>query len=99
MTTPGTSRTWGRTGTPTRTPSPPGPKTLLTLFDAEHGLGGIAGYDAAETTDEDPERVTAVGRLTAAWLRTAFHPDHAAWRAARETLTAAPDPVGRVESK
>ncbi|MFE3996947.1 alpha/beta hydrolase family protein [Streptomyces goshikiensis] len=77
----------------------PGPKTLLTLFDAEHGLGGIAGYDAAETTDEDPERVTAVGRLTAAWLRTAFHPDHAAWRAARETLTTAPAPVGRVESK
>ncbi|WP_328775130.1 chlorophyllase [Streptomyces goshikiensis] len=77
----------------------PGPKTLLTLFDAEHGLGGIAGYDAAETTDEDPERVTSVGRLTAAWLRTAFHPDHAAWRAARETLTAAPAPVGRVESK
>ncbi|MFG2415252.1 alpha/beta hydrolase family protein [Streptomyces goshikiensis] len=77
----------------------PGPKTLLTLFDAEHGLGGIAGYDAAETTDEEPERVTAVGRLTAAWLRTAFHPDHAAWRAARETLTTAPDPAGRVESK
>ena len=33
----------------------PGPKTLLTLFGAEHGLGGIAGYDAAETTDENPD--------------------------------------------
>ncbi|MFD4131499.1 alpha/beta hydrolase family protein [Streptomyces goshikiensis] len=77
----------------------PGPKTLLTLFDAEHGLGGIAGYDAAETTDEDPERVAALSRLTAAWLRTAFHPDDTAWRTARETLTTHPSPVGRVESK
>ncbi|WP_409494476.1 hypothetical protein [Amycolatopsis sp. cmx-11-12] len=25
-----------------------GRKTLLTLFDAEHGLGGISGYDVAE---------------------------------------------------
>ncbi|MFD9415825.1 alpha/beta hydrolase family protein [Streptomyces goshikiensis] len=77
----------------------PGPKTLLTLFDAEHGLGGIAGYDAAETTDEDPERVAALGRLTAAWLRTAFHPEDTAWRTARETLTTHPSPVGRAESK
>jgi hypothetical protein len=38
----------------------PGPKSLLTLFGAEHGLGGVAGYDAAETTDENPERVAAV---------------------------------------
>jgi predicted dienelactone hydrolase len=32
----------------------PGPKSLLTVFGAEHGLGGVAGYDAAETTDESP---------------------------------------------
>ena len=30
----------------------PAPKSLLTVFGAEHGLGGIAGYDLAETTDE-----------------------------------------------
>lgn len=33
----------------------PAPKTLLTVFGAEHGLGGIAGYDAAETTDHRRE--------------------------------------------
>ncbi len=33
----------------------PGPKCLLSLFGAEHGLGGVSGYDAAETTDEDPD--------------------------------------------
>jgi predicted dienelactone hydrolase len=44
------------------------PKSLLTLVDAEHGLGGVSGYDAAETTDENPERVAAVQRLTCAYL-------------------------------
>ncbi|MCX5583948.1 alpha/beta hydrolase family protein [Streptomyces erythrochromogenes] len=77
----------------------PGPKTLLTLFDAEHGLGGIAGYDAAETTDENPERVAALARLTAAYLRTRLHPGDNAWQATCEALTTGPDPAGRVESK
>ncbi|MGW6570429.1 alpha/beta hydrolase family protein [Streptomyces sp. NPDC054975] len=77
----------------------PEPKTLLTLFDAEHGLGGIAGYDAAETTDENPERVAALARLTAAYLRTQLHPGDNTWQTACEALTTGPDPVGRVESK
>ncbi|MFE7099498.1 alpha/beta hydrolase family protein [Streptomyces erythrochromogenes] len=77
----------------------PGPKTLLTLFDAEHGLGGIAGYDAAETTDENPERVAALARLTAAYLRTRLHDGDDAWQTACEALTTGPDPAGRVESK
>ncbi|MFJ9936806.1 alpha/beta hydrolase family protein [Streptomyces virginiae] len=77
----------------------PGPKTLLTLFDAEHGLGGIAGYDAAETTDENPARVAALARLAAAYLRTRLHPGDSAWRTVCEALTTGPDAVGRVESK
>ncbi|MEU2269549.1 alpha/beta fold hydrolase [Streptomyces olindensis] len=77
----------------------PGPKTLLTLFDAEHGLGGIAGYDAAETTDENPERVAALARLTAAYLHTQLHPGAPTWPNEQKTLTTGPDPVGRVESK
>ncbi|MEV4451795.1 alpha/beta hydrolase family protein [Streptomyces mirabilis] len=77
----------------------PGPKSLLTLFDAEHGLGGVSGYDVAETTDENPERVAAVQRLTWAYLRTELHPGDSAWQAARDALAADPDPLGRVESK
>ncbi|WP_030984897.1 alpha/beta hydrolase family protein [Streptomyces sp. NRRL S-1813] len=77
----------------------PGRKSLLTLFDAEHGLGGVSGYDVAETTDENPERVSAVQRLTCAYLRTELYPGDVAWRAACEALTAGPDPLGRVESK
>ncbi|GAA3453299.1 alpha/beta hydrolase family protein [Dactylosporangium matsuzakiense] len=49
----------------------PGPKTLLTLFGAEHSLGGISGYAAAETTDEHPARVALVQRLTTAYLHGA----------------------------
>ncbi|MFI1648686.1 alpha/beta hydrolase family protein [Streptomyces avidinii] len=77
----------------------PGPKTHLTLFGAEHGLGGIAGYDAAETTDENPERVAALARLTAAYLRTRLHPGDNAWHTTYEALTTGPDPAGRAESK
>ncbi|GGO91862.1 alpha/beta hydrolase family protein [Wenjunlia tyrosinilytica] len=76
-----------------------GPKSLLTLFDAEHGLGGVSGYDVAETTDESPERVSAVQRLTWAYLRTELYPGDPAWQTARDALTAASSPLGRVESK
>ncbi|MET7451658.1 chlorophyllase [Streptomyces sp. NPDC005574] len=77
----------------------PAPKTLLTLFGAEHLLGGISGYDADETTDESPERVAALARLTAAYLRTQFLPDDHSWQTACEALTTGADPAGRVEFK
>ncbi|MET8450905.1 chlorophyllase [Streptomyces sp. NPDC005209] len=77
----------------------PGPKSLLTLFDAEHGLGGVSGYDVAETTDEHPERVATVARLTWAYLRAELYPGDPAWQAAREALTASPNPLGRVDIK
>jgi dienelactone hydrolase len=76
-----------------------GRKSLLTLFGAEHGLGGIAGYDAAETTDESPERVAAVARITAAYLRSELYPGDPAWQKACDALAAGPDAFGRVESK
>ena len=77
----------------------PGPKCLLTLYGAEHGLGGIAGYDAAETTDESPERVAAVQRMTWAYLRTTLYPEDTAWPAACAALRNSPNPLGRVECK
>lgn len=50
----------------------PGATGLVTVTGGEHSLGGIAGYGAAETTDEDPQRAALVARLTTAWLRTAL---------------------------
>lgn len=77
----------------------PGPKSLLTLFEAEHGLGGISGYDAAETTDENPERVAALRALVWAYLRTALYSDESAWAEATAALENMPNPLGKVESK
>ena len=76
-----------------------GPKSLLTVFGAEHSLGGIAGYDAAETTDENPARVAVVQAMTWAYLRTALSAGDPAWDAAQTALLAATEPLARVESK
>ncbi len=42
-------------------------------------LGGIAGYDAKETDDEDPDRLEVTRRMTWAYLRSALHPGDTAW--------------------
>ncbi|MBU3067636.1 chlorophyllase [Nocardia sp. NEAU-G5] len=77
----------------------PGPKSLLTLFGAEHGLGGVSGYDAKETTDENPERVAALRALTWAYLRSTLYPGDSAWADAIAALRDMPEPLGRIESK
>lgn len=74
----------------------PGPKSLLIVGGGEHGLGGVAGYDAAETTDENPERIALVQRLSWAYLRSQLFAGDAAWQEAQASL--APN-AGRVESK
>ncbi|RKG83671.1 alpha/beta hydrolase family protein [Corallococcus terminator] len=77
----------------------PGPKWLVMLFGAEHMLGGISGYLVTETTDENPERVAAVQRLTWAYLRSSLYPSDPAWPAACTQLMESPDSPGRVEGK
>ncbi|MCE0763310.1 chlorophyllase [Pseudonocardia kujensis] len=77
----------------------PGPDHLLTVFGGEHSLGGVPGYEAAETTDENPARLGAVQQLTWAYLRTSLGLDDQAWPAAVAALRADPAPLGRVESK
>ena len=77
----------------------PGATDLLTLHGAEHALGGIVGYEVAETTDEDPERVAVIQRMSTAYLRTALHVDENSWPAVRGALGDSPDPIGRIDSK
>ncbi len=77
----------------------PSPKSLLTLFGAEHSLGGISGYTVTQTTDESPERVALIQRLTWAYLRSALYPADPSWPAASAELTESADPLGRIESK
>ncbi len=75
-----------------------GPKCLLTIAGGGHCLGGISGYDAAETVDENPERVATVQRLTWAYLRSALYPEDPAWSVACAAL-AELDELGQVECK
>ena len=77
----------------------PGDKSLLTVFDGEHSLGGISGYDVAETTDENPDRVAFIQRLTTAYLHTALDVDATAWPAARKRLADDATPLGDLRSK
>ncbi|OPG99093.1 chlorophyllase [Chryseobacterium mucoviscidosis] len=76
----------------------PGAESLLTLFGAEHSLGGIPGYEVKETTDENPEQVALIQRVTWAYLRHALDIDHDSWSAIHKTLESA-SPIGRLESK
>ncbi|MEV0503192.1 chlorophyllase [Streptomyces spectabilis] len=77
----------------------PGNKSLLTLFEAEHSLGGIPGYEVAETTDESPARVALIQRLSTAFLRSALYPEDTGWKAAAAALEEDPSPLGRLQSK
>jgi hypothetical protein len=76
-----------------------GPKSLLTVFGGEHLLGVISGYDVAETTDENPERVALVQQLTTAYLRTALYPEDPSCQVGIKSLMEGANPMGRIESK
>jgi fermentation-respiration switch protein FrsA (DUF1100 family) len=77
----------------------PGRKSLLTLFGAEHSLGGIAGYEVRETTDENPEHVALIQRVTWAYLRHALGIEDTSWTAAQKALSGSVAPIGRIECK
>lgn len=77
----------------------PGSDSLLTLFGAKHGLGGVAGYDAKETDDEDPDRLAVTQRMTWAYLRSALHEGDPAWADACKALADHANGLGRVERK
>jgi hypothetical protein len=77
----------------------PGSDCLLTLLGARHGLGGIAGYDAKETDDEDPDRLAVTQRMTWAYLRSTLYEGDPAWAGACRALADHAGSLGRVECK
>lgn len=77
----------------------PSPKALFTAFGGEHALGGIPGYEARETTDERPQRVSAIQRLSTAFLQSALYPGDPAWVGAVAALTTDATPEGSIETK
>lgn len=77
----------------------PTPKALLTLDGAGHLFGGISGYDAKETSDESPDRVAAVQRISWAYLRSALFPGDEAWSLIVNEITSAASPIGTIQNK
>jgi fermentation-respiration switch protein FrsA (DUF1100 family) len=77
----------------------PGRKSLLTVFGAEHSLGGIVGHEARETTDEDPALVALIQRVTLAYLRHSLGVADADWTEVRTALSGIGSALGRIESK
>ena len=77
----------------------PGADWLVTLFGGEHMLGGISGHLVTETTDENPERVSAVQRLTTAYLQSALYPGNESWAAACAAFAHSAEPSGRIQGK
>ena len=76
----------------------PGAKSLLTLSGAEHSLGGITGYTVTVTTDESPERVALLARVSTAYMRDALGIDGADWAAEQKAL-ADTSSLGRLQTK
>lgn len=66
----------------------PSPKSLLSIAEGEHTLGGLADEAVAETTDEDPARVALVADAVSAYLLDALKLDDAAWTAFNTTAAA-----------
>jgi hypothetical protein len=79
--------------------SPGDNKTLLTMFDAQHMLGGVSGYDAGETTDENPTRVATLRALVWAYVRTALDPGNPAWPRSVSALATQANPMGRLDTR
>ena len=77
----------------------PGSKSLLTVFGAEHSLGGIPGYEVKETTDENPARVALIQQVSWAYLRAALKIEDSSWQTVQKAFPGGTSPLGRLESK
>ncbi|SPX80665.1 alpha/beta hydrolase family protein [Mycobacteroides abscessus] len=75
----------------------PGKKSLLTLFRADHALGGIHAYGTVPQSESDnPITVALVQRITTAYLRNALHVDETSWPAAQDELARQSSPAGQL---
>ncbi|MBT1709670.1 alpha/beta fold hydrolase [Fulvivirgaceae bacterium PWU5] len=74
-----------------------GPKCMFTIFGAEHMLGGISGYDVAETSDENPERVAFVRESILAYLRSTLYSNDSSWEDLKKEVNGGTK--GRIDCK
>jgi len=72
---------------------------LLTLIGGKHGLGGVAGYDAKETDDEDPDRLSITQKMTSAYLKSALYDNDNTWKDTCKALITFASKHACIESK
>ena len=78
----------------------PGDKTLLTLFGADHPLGGVHAYASVpQTPSELPGAVALVQDLSTAYLSSALDGDNDAWAQAARRLETSEQPAGQLQSR
>lgn len=77
----------------------PGADAMLTLIGGKHGLGGVAGSDAKETRDEDPDRLAVVQHMSWAYLRSAFDENDHSWSDACRALKSCASAHGHIDFK
>jgi pimeloyl-ACP methyl ester carboxylesterase len=76
----------------------PGSKDLFLVGGGKHMFGGVTGWSAAETDDDSPERLSAVQRMTWAYLRSALYEGDDAWAKACKAIEGLPT-LGSTQSK
>ncbi|CAM5705138.1 hypothetical protein SFUMM280S_00788 [Streptomyces fumanus] len=72
---------------------------MVTMYGAGHLFGGISGYDAAETDDENPERVATLRALVWAYLRSRLYSGDSSWKDAVNALENGENPMAEVETE
>jgi len=73
--------------------------SLLTVFGAEHIYGGVSGWDAAETSDENPELVAFVCESILAYIRSAMDSSDKSWGQLQKDFENDPNAKARIENK
>lgn len=77
----------------------PGEKILLTLFGADHPLGGVHAHSSVPRTPSDlPAAVALVQDLSSAYLRRVLDADSTGWNEAVRTLETSEQPAGRLQT-
>lgn len=77
----------------------PGDKSLLTVFGAEHIYGGISGWDVAETSDENPERVAFVCESILAYINSSMNTGDDSWEQLEKDFQKDPHAKARIDNK
>lgn len=60
---------------------------------------GISGYDVAETTDENPERVLFICETILKYIRSSMNPKDTSWEELKKSLSTETGAKGRIDSK